>query len=79
MLLTALLPMACSACFLIEPRTTGPRMVPPTMGWALPYQSLLKKMLYRPGHSLISSLSQTSQHNYEKPALEKMLTATYLK
>jgi hypothetical protein len=49
------------------------------MGWALPYQSLLKKMLYRPGHSLISSLSQTSQHNYEKPALEKMLTATYLK
>ena len=24
---------------LIEPRTTGPGMAPPTMGWALPHQS----------------------------------------
>jgi hypothetical protein len=32
MLLTDLLPMACSACFLIEPRTTNPGMAPPTMG-----------------------------------------------
>jgi hypothetical protein len=35
-LLTDLLLMACSACFLIEPRTTSPVMVPPTVGWALP-------------------------------------------
>jgi hypothetical protein len=35
-LLTGLLPMACSACFLIEPKTTDPRMVPPVTGWALP-------------------------------------------
>jgi hypothetical protein len=32
--LTGLLPLACSACFLIEPRTTSPGMVPPQ--WALP-------------------------------------------
>jgi hypothetical protein len=32
MLLSGLLPLACSACFLIEPRTTGPAMVPPTRG-----------------------------------------------
>jgi hypothetical protein len=32
MLLTGLLPLACSACFLIEPKTTSPGMVPPTMG-----------------------------------------------
>jgi hypothetical protein len=25
-----LLPLACSACFLIEPKTTSPEMVPPT-------------------------------------------------
>jgi hypothetical protein len=25
-------PLACSACFLIELRTTSPEMVPPTMG-----------------------------------------------
>jgi hypothetical protein len=32
MLLTGLLPLACSACFLIEPRTTSPGMAPPTVG-----------------------------------------------
>jgi hypothetical protein len=30
MLLTGLLLLACSACFLIEPKTTSPGMVPPT-------------------------------------------------
>jgi hypothetical protein len=30
MFLTGLLPLACSACFLIEPRTTSPGMAPPT-------------------------------------------------
>ena len=28
--------MACSACFLIVPRTTSPEMTPPTIGWASP-------------------------------------------
>jgi hypothetical protein len=32
MFLTGLLPMACSACSLIEPKTTSPEMVPPTRG-----------------------------------------------
>jgi len=32
MLLTGLLPQACSACFLIEPKITSPGMAPPTMG-----------------------------------------------
>jgi hypothetical protein len=27
-----LLPLACSACFLIVPRTTSPGMAPPTIG-----------------------------------------------
>jgi hypothetical protein len=30
-LLTGVLPLACSACSLIEPRTTSPGMAPPTM------------------------------------------------
>jgi hypothetical protein len=46
-LLTALLPMACSACFLIELRTISSGMAPPTMGWVLTHQSLIKKMSYR--------------------------------
>ena len=29
-----LTPMACSACFLIEPRTTAPEVALPIMGWA---------------------------------------------
>jgi hypothetical protein len=32
MLLTGLLPLACSAWFLIDPKTTSPGMAPPTMG-----------------------------------------------
>jgi hypothetical protein len=35
--------MACSAYFLIEPRTTCPGMAPPTVGWGLP---TTKQMLY---------------------------------
>jgi hypothetical protein len=29
---TGLLPLACSACSLIEPKTASPQMVPPTRG-----------------------------------------------
>jgi hypothetical protein len=32
MFFTGLPPLACSACSLIEPKTTSPEMVPPTMG-----------------------------------------------
>ena len=49
MLLTDLLFVACSACFLIEPRTTSPGMVAPTVG----PQSLLMQMPYRLAYSLI--------------------------
>ena len=31
MFLTGLLPLACSACFLTEPRTNSPEMAPPTV------------------------------------------------
>jgi len=53
-LLTDLLPMACSACFLIQPRTTSPGMAPPTMGGALSYQSLIKKVPYRFAYKSLS-------------------------
>lgn len=45
-LLTDLLFIACSAYFLMEPRTTTLRMVPLTITWALPSQSLVRKMPY---------------------------------
>jgi hypothetical protein len=32
-LLACLLPLACSACSLIEPKTTSPEMVPPIRGF----------------------------------------------
>jgi hypothetical protein len=44
MLLTGLLPLAYSACSLIEPKTTSPGMAPPTMG--LSPWSLIEKMSY---------------------------------
>ena len=46
LLLPGLLSMACSACLLIEPRTTSPGMAPPTMGWALPHWSLIEEIPY---------------------------------
>jgi hypothetical protein len=42
-LLAGLLPMACSACFLIEPRTISLGVAPPMMGWVFSCQSLIKK------------------------------------
>lgn len=36
--------MVCSACFLIQPRTTCWGELPPTVGWAPPHQSLIKTM-----------------------------------
>jgi hypothetical protein len=41
-----LAPMACSASFYIQPRPTCLGTVPPTVGWALPCQSLIKEMLH---------------------------------
>lgn len=42
--------MACLACFLIDLKTFGPEMAPLTIGWALPNQSLMKKILYSLNH-----------------------------
>jgi hypothetical protein len=52
-LLTGLLPIPSSACFLIVPRITIPGMAPSTMGWALPYQLPVKKMPCRLAYSPI--------------------------
>ena len=53
-LLTGLLPLACSACFLIEPRTTSPGMALPTMGPPTLDHSL-RKCLIAGSHGGISS------------------------
>ena len=51
--LLACSPMACSTCFIIKLGTTSPGVAPPTMGWALPHQSLIKKMPHRLAYSPI--------------------------
>lgn len=43
-LLPGLLPVAHSACFLIQPKTRRPRVAPPTVGRTFPHQSLIKKL-----------------------------------
>jgi hypothetical protein len=35
--------LACSVCIFIETRTTYPRVVSPTMGWALLHSLIIKK------------------------------------
>ena len=40
-MLPGLFPMACSVCFLIEPRTISLGTTPPTMGWNLPHPSYI--------------------------------------
>ena len=56
MLLTSLLLMTWSACFLIDPRTTSLGVALPTMGWALPHESF-KNMPYWLTYSLIKAPS----------------------
>jgi hypothetical protein len=48
-----IVPQFFSAYVLIEPRISSPEITSPTMGWALPYQSLIKKMSYMLVYSLI--------------------------
>jgi hypothetical protein len=52
-LLAGLLWMACSVCFLIEPRSISSGVAPATVAWSLPHRSLIKKMPYRLAYSLI--------------------------
>lgn len=42
-LLTSLLSLACSASFVIAPRTTSPGVAPPTMFWDLPNNHQLRE------------------------------------
>ena len=49
---TDLLPVACSACFLIDSRTSSLGIEPPTKGWALPPQLLFKKTSCRSAYRL---------------------------
>jgi hypothetical protein len=59
-LLTGLLFMACSACFLQELRTTHLVVAPPTVGWALPHLSFIKKMPNRLAYRGIFSIQSPS-------------------
>lgn len=47
--LIGLLLIACSACFLRAISTASPGMVPPSMGWAIPHQSVLKEIFHKLG------------------------------
>jgi hypothetical protein len=52
--LTGLLPLACSACFLIEPRTTSPEMATPTMEQLSPIDHQLRKCPTAGSHGCMS-------------------------
>lgn len=52
-LLTGLILVVYSTCFIIEPRTTCPGVALFTMSLALAHQTLLKKIPYSPVYSLI--------------------------
>lgn len=45
-----LLFIACSVCFLIEPRAINPKLALCTVSWALPYQLTIKKTHYGLAH-----------------------------
>lgn len=55
---TGLLLVSCLVCFPTQPRTTCPRLAPPTVGWAFPHQSVIKKMLQRAQANLTEANSQ---------------------
>ena len=49
-LLPGLFSTACSIGFLVHPRLTCPEVSPPTVGWVLPHQSVIKQMSHRHAH-----------------------------
>lgn len=68
-ILTGLLPIACSACFLMETRTTSPGMSSLTIGWPLPHWPLIEKCLtaaYHRGYCVSndSSLCHVDTQNW---------------
>jgi hypothetical protein len=76
MLLTGLLLMACSACFCIAHRTTCLGMATTTMGQAIAFQSLIKKM----SHRLAYSQSYGGIFSTEAPSsLSSPVTVAYVK
>lgn len=58
-LLTGLLLLDSSVRFIIQPRTTCPGLAPRIVRWALPYQSLIKKMPHRLVSTVILSAQMT--------------------
>lgn len=52
-LLTLWLPVTYSFCFHILPRITGPEVGLPSVAWAFPHQSLIKKVDYKLSHGAI--------------------------
>jgi hypothetical protein len=79
LLLTGLLPIACSACFLIEPKTTSPEMVLPVRS-PLPW-SLIEKMPYSwiswrhflKGGSLLCDNSRLCQADTQNQPVQSIL------
>jgi hypothetical protein len=86
MLLTGLFPLACSACSLIEPKTTSSGMTPPTIGppslitnWEMPY-SWISWRHFLKGGSFLSVITpapvkwthKTSQYN-QQPGLKGLI------
>lgn len=53
--------LPCLICFSCLPQDHCPLAVPPTMGWALTHQSLMKKMPYRCAHRHFSIRISSSQ------------------
>ena len=69
-------PLACSACFLIEPKITSPEMVPLTMGpprliEKMPYSWISWRHFLKEGSFLCdnSSLYQTDTQNWPVPCI----------
>jgi hypothetical protein len=79
-LLTGLLPMACSACFLMQPRTTWPGTAP--VAWALRINHLSRWRQCDRGCSSVDILSSQMTQAYvswqnRNKQTKKSLTSTY--
>jgi hypothetical protein len=70
-LLTGLLIVTCSACFLIEPRTTSPRTTSPKIDWILPHQ-LINQLIKCPT-GLTTTLFYAGIFKLRFPLLQEIL------
>jgi hypothetical protein len=83
---TGSIPLACSACFLIEPRNTSPGMAPPTIDWTFTPAPLVIEQMpsswiswrhFLSGSSFLCDKSNLCQVDTQNQPVQRLMTTIW--